>query len=243
MQRAARRPPERRAADVTDRMTVSQRSYTMSRIRSRNNQSTELRLLTQLRRARVTGWRRNYPLVGRPDVVFYQRRTAVFVDGCFWHGCPRCFVLPKSNVEYWRAKIDRNRTRDSRVGLSLAEQGWTVFRIWEHSLKEDPHATIVRLSTVLQRNDVSVLQGSGSSDRLRIRRVAEPARRVTRGRRPDQSPAELPPRVLPKPAGVRPSTVSGPPLPPGGSSIGSSKSDKFGLGSRRRALTVLIATS
>lgn len=75
------------------------------------------------------------PLPGRritADVAFTRQRIAVFVDGCFWHGCPEHFVEPKSNVDYWRPKIAANRVRDARVSNELAMAGWTVLRFWEH---------------------------------------------------------------------------------------------------------------
>src|SRR6476661_4110970 len=66
------------------------------------------------------------------DLVFRRRRVAVFVDGCFWHGCPDHFVLPRTNVDYWTAKIDRNRARDAETDALLADAGWIVVRVWEH---------------------------------------------------------------------------------------------------------------
>ncbi len=66
------------------------------------------------------------------DLVFRRRRVAVFVDGCFWHGCPDHFVLPRTNVDYWTAKIDGNRARDAETDALLAGAGWTVIRVWEH---------------------------------------------------------------------------------------------------------------
>lgn len=75
----------------------------------------------------------------RPDVVFTRRRIAVFVDGCFWHGCPDHQHTPKRNREYWAPKLRANVDRDRRVDAALAADGWTVIRIWEH---EDPdHAS------------------------------------------------------------------------------------------------------
>jgi len=72
--------------------------------------------------------------LGRPDFVFPARRLAVFVDGCFWHGCPRHGTMPKGNRSFWRAKITRNRERDREVGAELRRLGWKVLRVWEHEL-------------------------------------------------------------------------------------------------------------
>lgn len=73
----------------------------------------------------------------RPDVVFAKAKVAVFVDGCFWHGCPTHATTPKSNTSYWGPKLAANEARDRRVDAALASEGWRVIRIWEH---EDPTA-------------------------------------------------------------------------------------------------------
>jgi DNA mismatch endonuclease, patch repair protein len=73
----------------------------------------------------------------RPDVVFTRRRIAVFLDGCYWHGCPEHCRIPTLNRNYWTAKIQRNRTRDERTTEALSIAGWTVLRAWEHEKAED----------------------------------------------------------------------------------------------------------
>lgn len=67
-----------------------------------------------------------------PDIVFTRTLVAVFVDGCFWHGCPEHQRVPKSNRDYWVPKLESNQARDRRVDIALAEDGWIVLRIWEH---------------------------------------------------------------------------------------------------------------
>ena len=134
---------------MTDNMTVRQRSYTMSRIRSSRNASTELGFIKILRTARAVGWRRNVPLEGRPDFVFVAQRLAIFVDGCFWHGCPKHYALPKSNLSYWNQKIARNQARDRRVGRRLRRAGWRVFRFWEHDVKKNPDKCVQRVRSAL----------------------------------------------------------------------------------------------
>jgi DNA mismatch endonuclease (patch repair protein) len=108
----------------------------MAAIRSRGNKSTELRLVEILRAHTITGWRRGYPLPGRPDFVFPGERLAVFVDGCFWHKCPRHWRIPQTNLGYWRPKFERNTRRDRRNSLDLKRRGWSVLRLWEHQLKD-----------------------------------------------------------------------------------------------------------
>jgi DNA mismatch endonuclease (patch repair protein) len=77
------------------------------------------------------------------DLVFRGARVAVFVDGCFWHGCPDHFVAPRTNAAYWATKIGRNRDRDAETDALLAEAGWSVVRVWEH---DDPVAGAARVS-------------------------------------------------------------------------------------------------
>lgn len=74
-------------------------------------------------------------MTGRPDILFMLSKTVVFLDGCFWHGCPTCYKEPDSNKEYWRKKIYRNEQRDKLVRSELETEGWKVLRIWEHDLK------------------------------------------------------------------------------------------------------------
>ena len=87
---------------------------------------------------------------GRPDFVFARERVAIFVDGCVWHGCPKHYAHPKSNIEYWSEKIAGNRRRDRRVGRRLRKAGWRVFRFWEHDVKKAPERCARRLRTALQ---------------------------------------------------------------------------------------------
>lgn len=102
----------------------------MSRIRGKHNATTELKLVSLFRVARVRGWRRNFPLPGKPDFVFPKSKLAVFVDGCFWHGhgCGRN-LKPKCNASLWREKFATNRRRDARVTRALRGAGWQVIRI------------------------------------------------------------------------------------------------------------------
>ena len=71
----------------------------------------------------------------RPDFVFRERKVAVFVDGCFWHGCPKCYVRPRQNRKFWDAKFATNNERDRKVNKALKAAGWKVLRIWEHELR------------------------------------------------------------------------------------------------------------
>lgn len=77
------------------------------------------------------------PLPGRPDIVFTKAKVAVFVDGCFWHGCPIHGHVPKSRVGYWEPKLERTKQRDAATSAKLAELGWLVVRFWEHQVEGD----------------------------------------------------------------------------------------------------------
>src|SRR5690349_17496560 len=97
--------------DMTDVFSVSKRADIMSRVKGEGNQATELRLIFIFRKYEIVGWRRKIPLFGKPDFVFPKCRLAVFVDGCFWHGCPKHQALPGSNPKFWRLKLSRNQAR------------------------------------------------------------------------------------------------------------------------------------
>jgi DNA mismatch endonuclease, patch repair protein len=124
------------------------RSRIMRSNKSHGNFSTELTLLHLLRSERVSGWRRGIVIPGRPDFVFKRERLAIFIDGCYWHGC-KCRRLPKKNRGYWRDKFDANRARDKRVARQLRAQGWNVLRFWEHQIKKEPQRVLKRIANML----------------------------------------------------------------------------------------------
>jgi DNA mismatch endonuclease (patch repair protein) len=135
---------------MPDVFTKAKRSDVMSRIRGRGNKETELALMKLLRQHGITGWRRNQNVFGKPDFLFRRNRLALFVDGCFWHGCPRCYRRPKSNRKFWDAKIACNKARDRKVNRELHKLGWRVVRIWEHGLKrKNEAALLLRIQQVL----------------------------------------------------------------------------------------------
>ncbi len=120
-------------ADVFD---SKKRSDIMSKVRSNNNKSTELALIKFFKENKITGWKRNYPVKGHPDFVFLDKKIAVFVDGCFWHGHDCRNTRPSDNAEYWRKKRERNIKHDKEVTALFEQRGWTVIRIWECELKK-----------------------------------------------------------------------------------------------------------
>lgn len=97
------------------------------------------------------------------DVVFTRARIAVFVDGCFWHGCPTHHTVAKTNAEFWAAKVEGNRRRDRETDELLRAQGWLVIRIWEHEALETVVAVI--RDTWIQRTGRTLVAGSGKWER------------------------------------------------------------------------------
>jgi DNA mismatch endonuclease, patch repair protein len=136
---------------MADVFTRKKRSNVMSQIRGKGNKSTEIKLLNLFRVHGVTGWRRHQPITGKPDFVFRKERLTVFVDGCFWHGCPTCYIKPKQNAEFWENKIGGNIRRDRKVGRQLRADGWSVCRVWECKLKK-PDVVMRRIQRMLGRD-------------------------------------------------------------------------------------------
>ena len=134
---------------MSDVFSKSKRSEVMAAIRSAGNKATELRLARIFRRLGITGWRRKQKVFGNPDFVFKGKKLAVFVDGCFWHGCPRHLRIPRTNRQYWSMKIQSNRKRDAIVSRRLRASGWKVLRVWEHEMK-NPQRLIFCLCHLLK---------------------------------------------------------------------------------------------
>jgi len=119
----------------------------MAQVKSVGNKSTEKMLVTVLRNSKIVGWRRHYPIIGKPDFAFPRKKVAVFVDGCFWHGHPLKCRVPQANREYWLKKISRNVARDKLVTRTLKDEGWKVVRIWENMVAKP--STVTRLRKAL----------------------------------------------------------------------------------------------
>jgi DNA mismatch endonuclease (patch repair protein) len=105
----------------------------MSRIRPKDTKP-EL-ILRKALFARGLRYRLNYRVAGyRVDIAFPSKKLAIFVDGCFWHGCPKCFRAPKSNKKYWVPKIATNKVRDRKIDCAIHEEGWGIIHVWEHEI-------------------------------------------------------------------------------------------------------------
>jgi len=153
------------------------RSRTMAAIRGKHNKSTERALRMALVRSGIKGWRLHaLDLPGRPDIVFDRQDVAVFVDGCFWHGCPTCGHIPKTRSPFWTAKFERNRRRDLLNTRRLRQMKIKVFRVWEHSLKTH-HA----MAQIVKKIRIAVGQ-----------RSPRPRRKVGLGRKVESLPPCIP---------------------------------------------------
>jgi len=121
---------------MADNLTPQDRRKTMRAVKGKGT-SLERQLSAMLAGMGLSGWKKNVGVItGKPDVVFLQERVLIFIDGCFWHGCPHCNrKLPKTNREYWERKIKRTIERDKRNTKDLVENGWRVMRIWEHEMQ------------------------------------------------------------------------------------------------------------
>lgn len=129
---------------MVDIWTALKRSDVMRKVRLRGNRSTELCLIEIFRANKIISWRCHQRVCWYPDFIFRTQRVCVFVDSCFWNGCPECYRRPAANQGYWDAKVQRNKDRDREVGRELLKLGWRVLRIWEHQLLEKHRAALLR---------------------------------------------------------------------------------------------------
>jgi len=128
---------------MADRLTKEQRSRCMSRIRSKWT-SQEVKIHNYLKGNKIK--HKMYPNIkGSPDIILRDTKTAVFLHGCFWHKCPKCYKEPKSNKEYWLPKIEKNVKRDKKNKKLLKNQGFKVIIIWEHEVKKDLKKVLKKL--------------------------------------------------------------------------------------------------
>lgn len=139
-------------ADVFD---SKKRSDIMSKVRSNNNKSTELALIKFFKENNITGWKRNYPVKGHPDFVFLDKKIAVFVDGCFWHGHDCRNTRPSDNAEYWQKKRERNIKHDKEVTAMFENRGWTVIRIWECELKNKNRFALINKLSIFKNKELN----------------------------------------------------------------------------------------
>lgn len=149
---------------MADVFTKAKRSDVMSRIHGRGNKETEVALAQLLRLHHISGWRRHQPVFGKPDFIFRAIRLAVFVDGCFWHSCPKHSNIPANNRKFWYQKFSANKSRDQLVTRTLRTSGWRVLRIWEHELaRRNQTQCLRRLKRALAGRPSNMRTASGRS--------------------------------------------------------------------------------
>ncbi|MDH7577160.1 MAG: very short patch repair endonuclease [Bacillota bacterium] len=135
---------------MTDVFDAAKRSEIMSKIHSKNTKP-EIALRKALYHAGLRGYRIYYKLPGKPDMAYIKAKVAIFVDGCFWHGCPVCNrYRTNEKDEFWRNKIARNKERDKQIDAKLTELGWTVIRIWEHDIKKHLEDCVRRIRKAVE---------------------------------------------------------------------------------------------
>ena len=136
---------------MSDIFTSEKRSAVMKAVKSRNTKTTELKMIEIFKELHIIGWRRTYPLIGKPDFVFPKKRIVIFVDGCFWHGHDCRNVTPSDNAEFWEAKRLYNKKHDEEVLQTLVQKNWTVIRIWECELKKKNREVLLEKISLLLR--------------------------------------------------------------------------------------------
>lgn len=128
----------------------------MAAVKSKGNLSTERAVARLFRANKIKGWRRHLAAIpGKPDFSFLSAQLAVFVDGCFWHGCRTCRrnMKPSTNSVYWIKKIQRNKTRDRKINAELHRAGWRAIRIWEHEVAKAPEKITRKIQKTLIRRE------------------------------------------------------------------------------------------
>ncbi len=131
----------------------------MQNIRSKGTKP-ELVIFQALKKRKIYFAPHADTITGKPDLVFRRKKVAVFIDSDFWHGHSDRYPPPKSNTEYWEAKIARNRKRDAEVNAALSEVGWTVIRIWAYDIKHDLNGSIERILFAIGRSDTEISENS-----------------------------------------------------------------------------------
>ena len=136
---------------MSDIFTSEKRSAVMKAVKSCNTKTTEIKMIEIFKELHIIGWRRTYPLIGKPDFVFPKKRIVIFVDGCFWHGHDCRNVTPSDNAEFWEAKRRYNEKHDEEVTQTLVQKNWTVIRIWECELKKKNREVLLEKISLLLR--------------------------------------------------------------------------------------------
>ena len=138
---------------MADRITKGKRSQVMKTIKAQSHLENEVSKVLWHKGVR---FRKNVrSLFGNPDISIKKYKTVIFIDSCFWHSCPIHGNIPKSNTDFWKDKLNRNKERDLEVNVHYKDKGWSVIRVWEHELKEDFDGVIERINQIIQGNHKS----------------------------------------------------------------------------------------
>jgi DNA mismatch endonuclease (patch repair protein) len=142
---------------MTDRVSKDTRSKVMSTVRSKGTKLETIAAQVLAEHGLDVFEQQPDGIAGRPDFAHRNAKIVIFVDSCFWHGCPHHLRRPASNREYWEHKVARNRRRDRLVRQQLKDEGWQVVRIWEHELPDAPSlkGKITRLKNTLRERGAS----------------------------------------------------------------------------------------
>lgn len=135
---------------MPDPFTKETRSKIMSSIRSRSKLEDRVTHALWHRGLRFRKNVRN--LIGSPDIAVKKYKVVIFIDSCFWHGCPDHYQIPKTNTEFWVEKIKRNKARDEEVTLHYETSGWQILRVWEHQLKDDFQTTLQHIGDFIKES-------------------------------------------------------------------------------------------
>ncbi|MBI5886854.1 MAG: very short patch repair endonuclease [Deltaproteobacteria bacterium] len=135
----------------SDNLTPEQRKKNMQRIRSMGTKP-ECILTAELKKLRFKFSCNDKSFIGIPDIVFRTKRVIVFVDSDFWHGHKSRFVMPKTNVQYWKDKIEKNKIRDMKVTRKLRKEGWAVLRLWEYDIEHNLDCCVNKVKKKLGSN-------------------------------------------------------------------------------------------
>lgn len=152
---------------MADNLTPEDRQKTMRAVKGKGTK-LEKSLFSMLAGMGLKGWKKNVSnIVGKPDIIFLDQKIAIFIDGCFWHGCPICQrKLPETNREYWKRKIARNVQLAKTHNQQLADEGWKVIRIWEHEMKNEAGKREIR-AKISQAIDQEATQYEQKGDTAR----------------------------------------------------------------------------
>lgn len=129
---------------MADKFSKETRSKIMSSIHGKNTKPEVI-----IRKILWSGGERyrihNIAVFGKPDITIMKRKLVIFIDGCFWHGCEKCYKEPKSNISFWRKKIITNKNRRIEVRKELKSSGWNVLEFWEHEINKNPNLVVQKI--------------------------------------------------------------------------------------------------